>query len=132
MTGGTTSDWRCAATLLRVYIALRVRGLHRVLVATNATPLGAPSPDDDRIEAARRIARAVERTAALLPLRARCIEQSIAMLVLCRRRGIPCRLQIGARPLPFAAHAWVEVDGVAVNGDTELLTGFAPFPEPER
>ena len=35
------------------------------------------------------------------------------------RRGIPQRLVIAVRPQPFAAHAWVEVEGEAVLPDAD-------------
>jgi hypothetical protein len=40
-----------------------------------------------------------------------CLQRSIAGARLLRAYGSPARLVVGYRPLPFLAHAWVEVDG---------------------
>jgi transglutaminase-like putative cysteine protease len=73
--------------------------------------------------------RMVERTAALFPGRARCLEQSLTLFILLRRSGVPAQLRFGAQALPFAAHAWIEVCGQAINSDAELLALLQPFPE---
>jgi hypothetical protein len=44
-----------------------------------------------------------------------CLQRSAATACLLRSRGIPGRLVIGTHPIPFRAHAWVEVDGRVVN-----------------
>jgi hypothetical protein len=50
-----------------------------------------------------------------------CLPRSIATVLLCRLRGAWPTWQVGARLYPpFGAHAWVEVDGVAVD---------EPYPE---
>lgn len=72
-------------------------------------------------------ARSVIMAAAFYPRRALCLEQSLALFVLLRRRGIAAELKVGVQPLPFSAHAWVEVGGVAINekqGHVEQLVTF--------
>lgn len=44
-----------------------------------------------------------------------CLQRSAATVCLLRSFGIRAQLAIGAQPLPFKAHAWVEVDGRVVN-----------------
>lgn len=44
-----------------------------------------------------------------------CLQRSAATTMLLRRHGIAAFLVIGAQPLPFRAHAWVEVEGRVVN-----------------
>jgi hypothetical protein len=45
-----------------------------------------------------------------------CLPRSIATVLLCRLRGSWATWQVGPRQHPpFGAHAWVEVDGVAVD-----------------
>jgi hypothetical protein len=44
-----------------------------------------------------------------------CLQRSVVLVRLLRRRGVSAGLVIGYRPLPFMAHAWVEVDGHTVN-----------------
>jgi hypothetical protein len=44
-----------------------------------------------------------------------CLQRSAATTCLLRRYGVSAELVLGAQRLPFKAHAWVEVDGHAVN-----------------
>jgi hypothetical protein len=44
-----------------------------------------------------------------------CLQQSVCVVRLLRRRGVAARLTIGYRPVPFLSHAWVEVDGRVIN-----------------
>ncbi|HSY15505.1 MAG TPA: lasso peptide biosynthesis B2 protein [Jatrophihabitantaceae bacterium] len=44
-----------------------------------------------------------------------CLQRSIAAALLCRFRGSWPTWQSGVRTEPFSAHAWIEVDGVAVG-----------------
>lgn len=47
-----------------------------------------------------------------------CLPRSLAVALLCRARGVWPVWCVGTRRLPpFAAHAWVEVDGVPVGED---------------
>jgi hypothetical protein len=49
------------------------------------------------------------------PKRARCLQRSVVTGCLLRSHGIPAAIVMGAQKTPFKAHAWVEVDGRAVN-----------------
>jgi hypothetical protein len=44
-----------------------------------------------------------------------CLQRSAATVCLLRSYGVRAQLAIGAQPLPFKAHAWVEIDGCVVN-----------------
>lgn len=44
-----------------------------------------------------------------------CLQRSVCAVRLLRRYGLAAHLVIGYRPVPFVAHAWVEVDGRVVN-----------------
>ena len=47
-----------------------------------------------------------------------CVSRSLATILLCRLRGRWPTWCVGARRLPpFAAHAWVEADGIMVGED---------------
>jgi hypothetical protein len=72
-------------------------------------------------------ARQVAKAAAFVPVRAICIEQSLALLLLLRRKGISASLRLGVQPYPFLAHAWVECDGVPINESTELIRSVVTF-----
>jgi hypothetical protein len=63
----------------------------------------------------RRLAAIAERVLARLPGDSRCLTRSLVVLTMLARRGVEVRLILAARPTPeFAAHAWVERDGVAL------------------
>jgi hypothetical protein len=44
-----------------------------------------------------------------------CLQRSAATVCLLKEYGVPARLVIGARQIPFKVHAWAEVDGRVVN-----------------
>jgi Transglutaminase-like superfamily len=44
-----------------------------------------------------------------------CLQRSASTVCLLRQFGVPAQMVIGARQVPFKAHAWVEVDGAVVN-----------------
>ena len=66
--------------------------------------------------------------ALFYPGRARCLEQSLALYVLLRRRGVPAELKLGVQPYPFNAHAWVELNGSPLNERLETVRQFVPLP----
>lgn len=74
------------------------------------------------------VAHSVSAAAALLPWRSRCLEQSLALCFLLRRAGYDAAVRLGVRPYPFAAHAWVELDGIPLAESPEHLHAFAAFP----
>ncbi|MDE0686762.1 MAG: lasso peptide biosynthesis B2 protein [Candidatus Poribacteria bacterium] len=49
---------------------------------------------------------------------------SLAFVMLLRRRYIPAVVCIGVSSFPFRAHAWVEISGVVVSGDEEIVRGL--------
>ena|SRR5579872_3512707 len=49
------------------------------------------------------------------PKQALCLQRSFVTAYLLRRKGIQAQIVLGAQQLPFRAHAWIEVDGLAVN-----------------
>jgi hypothetical protein len=67
------------------------------------------------IEAVARVCGAIDLACAWYPKRVLCLQRSAATTCLLRRHGIAASLTIGARQMPFRAHAWVEVAGVVVN-----------------
>lgn len=67
-----------------------------------------------------RVCQAVERAAVYYPRPAPCLPRSAVTTCLLRWRGVPAQLVIGSRPLPFYAHAWVEVGGCVVNDSPKV------------
>lgn len=118
---------RCLATVAATRLSLKLLGLRRTValarrLAGNRPPrANAPAPID--------CARSVATAAAFFPGRAVCLEQAIALFVVLRRLGYPAALRIGVQPLPFLAHAWIELDGRPLFEAEATSRQFVPFPE---
>jgi len=69
-------------------------------------------PAQDAID---RVCTAVNYACIWYPKRALCLQRSFVTSYLLKRQGIPAQMVLGAQKLPFKAHAWVEVDGRAIN-----------------
>lgn len=125
---------RCMLALLATRLHLKAFGFGRSVA--RARRMGARGPASAASHAsaavddglAARTAHRVAVAGAFFPGRAVCLEQSLALYVLLRRRGVPAELRLGVVPSPFYAHAWVEVDGAPVNEDAETVARFLPMP----
>lgn len=119
-----------AAGLARTWFGLRLFGFSRwqrmlarkfaqVKMKNSATPE----------VSANRIAQLQEAAALTLFLPTNCLERSLALWSLLIRRGFPAELKLGARKQSekFEAHAWVELEGVALNNPSEEQRDFAAF-----
>ncbi len=69
-------------------------------------------------------ARVANLACALYLRRVHCLQRSVMLCALLRTHGFPAEMVIGARSLPFAGHAWVEVDGNIVGDSQEFITGL--------
>jgi hypothetical protein len=121
---------RCMLVLLAVRLHLKARGFGRSVARARRLAARAAGPDSGASaeDLAERTAHRVAVAGAFFPGRAVCLEQSLALYVLLRRRGVPAELRLGVTPSPFHAHAWVEVDGAPVNEDAETVAKFLPMP----
>lgn len=76
---------------------------------------------NDRITDCRtieRVCNAVDIACCFYFKQVYCMHRSFVAVRLLRKVGVHANLVIGSRPVPFIAHAWVEVDGHVVN-DTQ-------------
>ncbi|HSJ08956.1 MAG TPA: lasso peptide biosynthesis B2 protein [Longimicrobiales bacterium] len=122
--GGVPSVVTCLLLLAAVDVSARMFGLRRTLRwAKRATRVGRVRVAADADACAGRVALA----SAFYPRRALCLEQSLVLFVVLRRRGVAAELRIGVQPRPFYAHAWVEVDGRPLRESRELSQSFAVF-----
>ena len=62
-----------------------------------------------------RVCTAVNYACAWYPKQALCLQRSFVTTYLLRKQGIVGQMVLGAQKLPFKAHAWVEVNGRAIN-----------------
>lgn len=101
--------------LLTADLLLKIARFERFLRAVRWWPtLNARRRDP---EVSQRISAAVDRAATHYFKRAWCLQRSAVTVCLLRLRGIEAELVIGARALPFGAHAWVEIGGQVVNNN---------------
>ena len=77
------------------------------------------------------IARMVRIAAEHGLYRAKCLEQSLVLRWLLQRQGIDARIVFGARKEDeqMQAHAWVEVNGLALSEDNGVYQDFSPLDE---
>ena len=125
-----------AGGLLATWLGLRLAGFRRwkrvlALLAPCANT-SARQPAASQGEAAQAIARMAAAAARNLFFGTNCLEQSLVLWWLLRRRGIAAELRIGARKEfeRFEAHAWVEVDSAALNDANAEHRHFVPFDGP--
>ena len=90
-------------------------------------------PTAETLDVARRIAHLRAATAASLFFRTGCLEQSLVLRGMLRSRGMNPELRIGARKKAnrFEAHAWVELDGIVLDGGGTEHLHFVPFEHSE-
>ena len=91
----------------------------------------APAPESYRrgLAEAQAVARIVHAAANRNPLRPSCLARSVVLVHQLRRRGLAAEIRIGvAKPDGcFAAHAWVEHDGVALAETEASRDAYAPL-----
>lgn len=73
------------------------------------------------------ICTAVSRACIWYPSKPACLQRSAVTACLLRSFGIPGVMKIGVRPMPFQAHAWVEVDGSVVNDWPRVKQFYRPL-----
>jgi Transglutaminase-like superfamily len=61
------------------------------------------------------ICRAIDLACIWYPKEVLCLQRSAATVRLLKLFGYPAEMVVGARLMPFKAHAWVEVNGKVVN-----------------
>jgi Transglutaminase-like superfamily len=125
-----------AGGLLATWAGLRVIGFRRWerVLAVFAAPASATGSGHGKSveEPALLIARMEDAAARNLFLHTNCLERSLVLWWLLRRRGIEAVLRIGVRKDShrFEAHAWVELDSEVLNGTSEEHRHFVPFEKP--
>jgi hypothetical protein len=114
-----------AVCLLICEGALRLFGFRTLHAILSGWPtMGSCAPDriESRVAA---IIRAVDKVSPMVALRAYCLSKSAAAVCVMRLYGIGARVSIGVRQFPFAAHAWINVNGVAIKDPLDISEGYA-------
>jgi len=119
----------CALALVIVRIALVTIGFLKTLRWARARSRVTVISPECAIGIAMTAAHNVSAAAAMVPGRLRCLEQSLVLYALLRRRGVPCELRLGVQPYGMVSHAWVECNNQPINESGELLRKIVPFPD---
>lgn len=124
--------WRLALLLPLIDLSLRLFGFQRTWgwLARRAPAPGVAVVGDEL--PAARLAALARTVGARSPWPTTCLRQALALWWLLRRRGHAAQLKIGVirRESPFQAHAWVELDGVAMDPEVPAGAVFPPLVEP--
>jgi hypothetical protein len=71
-----------------------------------------------------RACMAVNYACVWYPKQALCLQRSFVLTYLLRKHGVAAQMVLGAQKLPFKAHAWVEVDGQAINERSDVKATY--------
>lgn len=109
---------------------LSFRRLQRML--SKLVPHGIPglvARSEPAMQEAKLTARMVASASREGLVHGNCLERSLTLWWLLRRRRIPAQLRIGVRKHAnqFQAHAWVELEGAVLNDSDGLHQEYAAF-----
>lgn len=82
-------------------------------------------PVEFQVATCTRASDAVDKACVLYFKPVQCLQRSAATVCLLRQLGVEARLVVGARHLPFQAHAWVEVEGSVVNDKQSVIETYS-------
>lgn len=124
-----------AGVLTLTWLGLRSFGFRRWQKLLTRMMPAAPAAgqiSESELDRCRAIARIERSVARRLPFQSNCLDQSVALWWMLRRRGVAAQIQIGGRreAASFEAHAWVEAGGNALPDGGEVHPHFAPFDGP--
>jgi hypothetical protein len=122
---------RAVVLLPLLTVSLRVRGFGAtqrflqkfIKAAKNNSPMRAV---ESRVALTSRMVLAAARNS---PIPSTCLERSLSLWWMLARQGIATQFRIGVRKdgEKFAAHAWVERDGVAIGEPERQHLHYAAF-----
>lgn len=108
--------WKALIGLLvfDLLLSRKFAALHRVVRSWKVERREALS------DVTEKVCDAVNRACVWYPKRALCLQRAAVTTCLLRSCGVPAEMVLGAQKLPFKAHAWVEVNELAVNERTDV------------
>jgi hypothetical protein len=72
-----------------------------------------------------RVCDAINYACVWYPKETLCLQRSSVTTYLLRKHGLRAQMVLGAQNLPFKAHAWVEVEGRAINERSNVQASYA-------
>jgi Transglutaminase-like superfamily len=130
-----------AATVVATRVALRVMGYQRwqallrgILGGAGEHQSGVHAADRDLSpqEFALRVRGVASAALRRLPISASCLERSLALEWLLRRRGVAAEMRLGVRQAAggIEAHAWVEFEDLVLDDVAGKHASFTPLVSP--
>ena len=123
--------WTTAILVPAAHVLVRIIDYRRTMAAAEWTagrwPFRQPSTAAPEAIACLRLAAA--RVQRYSPLPGNCLSRSLVLWWQLQRRGLAPALRLGTSLAggAFAAHAWVEHDGHAVNDTPDVAERYAPL-----
>src|SRR5258708_8926885 len=109
-------------TLITYDVLNKLTSFSRIHKMVGSWPVAKRSGDDDSI---KRVSTAVNYACIWYPKQVLCLQCAFVTTYLLRKKGILAHMILGAQKLPFKAHAWVEVDGRAINERSNVQATYA-------
>src|SRR5215813_2092554 len=112
-----------------IWMALRPLGFRRTRKLLSL--FGRGKDVISSMDEARRLSYIVNTAAGNGLRRANCLERSLLLWWMLRRKGVDADIRFGAsnKARAFKAHAWVEWNGVVLNDRADIASEFTPFPD---
>lgn len=118
-------EWLPFWRIVRGAVSLKMRGFRALSALDRLARLDAGAEQRARTDGGpSRTAERYLRASIWSPFRITCLQMSFALATHLRRENVPAQLVIGVRPMPFVAHAWVEIDGRVCGDEPELKKSY--------
>ena len=129
VTGVAGSGWTFLLAAVRARIALRLWPFERIIGRVRRRKLARAGRTQALDAELTRdlVAAFVRRRVFLFSSRNECLHDSLALLEFLARYGLYPDWVFGVQTRPFAAHCWVQQDGVVLNDSLEHVIGYTPI-----
>lgn len=102
---------------------LTLRNLESLCAVVESLAVRSQRRSVPQSRAVDRVSAAVEQASVWYPKKSLCLQRSAVTTCLLRQDGVPAKMAVGIRSMPFLAHAWVEIEGEVVN-DASRVKAF--------
>jgi Transglutaminase-like superfamily len=120
---------RLLGSFARVKLRMRLLGFRSVIRSLQAKRSSMSIPMSAiETERAKRLVRAFCRLRALVyTAHEQCLTDSLILCDFLRHYGLAAELVIAVHPMPFSAHAWVQIGDYVVDDSVETVRRFHPI-----
>lgn len=86
-----------------------------------------PAPNNGTEREVAALIRGFRSWAPFAPGASKCLLRAFMLLRLLRREGLDARWVFAVRTWPFAAHCWLQIGDLALDGEVERLAAYVPI-----